>query len=417
MNWTRFALVALIVGGLMPTALIAQPDAPKTQPAAPKTKATSKAKKAQPKTSPPAAAAPADEDPDKNQGSNDEGSGKAAPAADPNKPAAAEYAQVFEEWKTLLKDLRKLKAEYQNADDAGQKSVIDRWNALVVTGNELLARLELAGIKAYEESPNEDPQLLRFLVKVAADHVAHDRYEPAYAIAEPLAAHESPEKQIIDSAGAAAFVLNDFDKAAEYFEQAQEAGVLSKYSQELAPHVEDYKKLWADEQKIREAEAAKDDLPRVKLSTSKGDIVLELFENEAPETVGNFISLVEKKDDAGKGYFEGVPFHRVLANFMAQGGDPTGTGSGGPGYQFEDEANDHKVVRGALAMANAGPNTNGSQFFIVTTEAAPWLDGKHTVFGRVTSGMGVVDAISAVQTGPGDRPREDIVMERVELGS
>ena len=145
------------------------------------------------------------------------------------------------------------------------------------------------------------------------------------------------------------------------------------------------------------------------IHTNHGAIEVELFDEDAPKTVENFRKL------AGDGFYNGVVFHRVIPDFMIQGGDPTGTGSGGPGYQFEDEANDHQVARGALAMANAGPNTNGSQFFIVTTEAAPWLDGKHTVFGRVTSGMDVVDAISEVETGPGDRPREDVVMERVEL--
>jgi len=145
------------------------------------------------------------------------------------------------------------------------------------------------------------------------------------------------------------------------------------------------------------------------IHTNHGAIAVELFDDDAPATVENFRKL------AADGFYDGVVFHRVIPDFMIQGGDPTGTGSGGPGYQFDDEANDHKVVRGALAMANAGPNTNGSQFFIVTTESAPWLDGKHTVFGRVTSGMDVVDAISGVETGPGDRPREDVVMERVEL--
>jgi peptidyl-prolyl cis-trans isomerase B (cyclophilin B) len=111
-----------------------------------------------------------------------------------------------------------------------------------------------------------------------------------------------------------------------------------------------------------------------------------------------------------------VIFHRVIKDFMIQGGDPTGTGTGGPGYSFEDEINDHKIVRGALAMANAGPNTNGSQFFIVTTDAAPWLDGKHTVFGTVTDGMDVVDKIEGLETGPGDKPREDARIESVELG-
>ncbi|HKC77828.1 MAG TPA: peptidylprolyl isomerase, partial [Gaiellaceae bacterium] len=128
-----------------------------------------------------------------------------------------------------------------------------------------------------------------------------------------------------------------------------------------------------------------------------------------PKTVENFRKLAEN------GFYDGVIFHRVIPDFMIQGGDPTGTGTGGPGYQFEDEFNSHPVARGALAMANAGPNTNGSQFFIVTTDACPWLDGKHTVFGAVTSGMDVVDAISQVQTAAGDRPTEDVVIERIAL--
>jgi cyclophilin family peptidyl-prolyl cis-trans isomerase len=145
------------------------------------------------------------------------------------------------------------------------------------------------------------------------------------------------------------------------------------------------------------------------LHTNHGAIELELHDGDAPKTVENFRKL------AADGFYNGVIFHRVIPDFMIQGGDPTGTGSGGPGYQFEDEFNDHPVARGALAMANAGPNTNGSQFFIVTADACPWLDGKHTVFGRVTSGMDVVDAISQVQTGGADRPSEDVVIERVDL--
>ncbi len=146
------------------------------------------------------------------------------------------------------------------------------------------------------------------------------------------------------------------------------------------------------------------------LHTNKGVIELELFDEDAPTTVGNFTKL------AGDGFYNGVIFHRVIRDFMIQGGDPTGTGTGGPGYKFEDEFNQHEVVRGALAMANAGPNTNGSQFFIVTAEACPWLNGKHTVFGRVVSGMDVVDAIEQVDTDAQDKPREDVVIERVELG-
>ena len=145
------------------------------------------------------------------------------------------------------------------------------------------------------------------------------------------------------------------------------------------------------------------------MHTNHGEIQLELFDEDAPKTVDNFVKL--SKD----GYYDGLIFHRVIRDFMIQGGCPQGTGTGGPGYEFEDEINQHKIVRGALAMANAGPNTNGSQFFIVTTEAAPWLDGKHTVFGRVTSGMEAVDSIEGTETGAQDRPVNDALIERVEV--
>lgn len=145
------------------------------------------------------------------------------------------------------------------------------------------------------------------------------------------------------------------------------------------------------------------------MQTNKGTIEIELFDADAPKTVENFTKLVRD------GFYDGVIFHRVIEDFMIQGGDPTGTGSGGPGYQFEDEFNPNKVERGALAMANAGPNTNGSQFFIVTAEACPWLDGKHTVFGKVTSGMDVVDDISRADTDGRDKPRDEIRIEAIQL--
>jgi peptidyl-prolyl cis-trans isomerase B (cyclophilin B) len=145
------------------------------------------------------------------------------------------------------------------------------------------------------------------------------------------------------------------------------------------------------------------------LHTNHGPIEVELFADDAPKTVENFRTL------AADGFYDGVTFHRVIPDFMIQGGDPTGTGSGGPGYQFEDEPNEHKVERGAVAMANAGPNTNGSQFFIVTTQSAPWLDGKHTVFGKVTDGQDVVDRISAVDRDARDKPKTPVTIDRVQL--
>src|SRR3954449_2910182 len=148
-------------------------------------------------------------------------------------------------------------------------------------------------------------------------------------------------------------------------------------------------------------------MSKATLQTNAGPITIEFFDDAAPKPVENFRKL------AGEGFYDGLVFHRVIPDFMVQGGCPEGTGTGGPGYTFEDEINDHKVVRGALAMANAGPNTNGSQFFIVTTDAAPWLDGKHTVFGRVVSGMEVVDQLEGLPTDARDRPRESAVIETV----
>ena len=145
------------------------------------------------------------------------------------------------------------------------------------------------------------------------------------------------------------------------------------------------------------------------MTTSEGDITIELFDADAPKTVENFTKL------ARDGFYDGLGFHRIISDFMIQGGCPRGDGTGGPGYTFEDEFNQHKVVRGVLAMANAGPNTNGSQFFLVTTDAAPWLDGKHTVFGRVTDGMDVVDAIEGAQTDARDRPVEPVGIVTVTI--
>jgi peptidyl-prolyl cis-trans isomerase B (cyclophilin B) len=150
-------------------------------------------------------------------------------------------------------------------------------------------------------------------------------------------------------------------------------------------------------------------MSKATLQTNAGPITVEFFDDDAPKTVENFRKL------AGEGFYDGLIFHRVIPDFMVQGGCPEGTGTGGPGYTFEDEFNDHKVVRGALAMANAGPNTNGSQFFIVTTGAAPWLDGKHTVFGEIVDGMDAVDAIEASETDAGDKPLEAKTIEKVEL--
>jgi cyclophilin family peptidyl-prolyl cis-trans isomerase len=146
------------------------------------------------------------------------------------------------------------------------------------------------------------------------------------------------------------------------------------------------------------------------MRTTEGVIIFELFDDDAPKTVANFKKL------ATEGFYDGLSFHRIIKDFMAQGGCPQGTGTGGPGYQFEDEFNDHKVVRGALAMANSGPNTNGSQFFIVTADEAPWLDGKHTVFGQVVEGEDVLERLNNTPTGGADRPKTPVLISSIEIG-
>jgi cyclophilin family peptidyl-prolyl cis-trans isomerase len=338
------------------------------------------------------AQAPADQPPPTTPpGSAPTADAKAAEAK-PAGPAAAEYQRLFEEWKTVLKDLRALRVKYQTSSLAEQADIQQQWTDLVAKGNETVASLEAAGLKAYAEAPNEDPQLMRFLVKLADDGIQRDDYAAAKRITDVLIEHDCPEKQIYDSAAIAAFVLNDYDNADKYFKLASESGVVSTYGQELQPLVSATKDYWTKEQAIREAEAKADDLPRVKLTTSKGDIVLELFENEAPDTVGNFISLVEK------GFYNGLSFHRVLKNFMAQGGDPKGDGTGGPGYTIYCEC--HKAERrrhfqGTISMAHAGRDTGGSQFFL-TFRQTPHLDDTpncHTCFGRVIEGMEVLSKL------------------------
>ncbi len=338
----------------------------------------------------------------------------AAAAAAAKGPAAAEYQRIFEEWKTVLKDLRKLKLQYQTAALADQAKIQLEWNALIEKGNQTVAALEAAGLKAYAEAPNEDAQLTRFLAKLATDAIEHDNYAAAQRVSAVLIEHNCPDKQVYDAAAISAFVLNDYDSAEKYFKQAKDFNVLSTYGKELEPNLKDYKELWAKEKAIREAEAKADDLPRVKLTTTKGVVVLELFENEAPETVGNFISLVEG------GKYDNLTFHRVLKNFMAQGGDPKGDGSGGPGYHifcecYKPDTRQH--FQGSLSMAHAGRDTGGQQFFL-TFKQTPHLNGKHTCFGRVVEGMDVLtklqrrDPQGASQVAPDSIVKAEVVRKR-----
>jgi cyclophilin family peptidyl-prolyl cis-trans isomerase len=301
--------------------------------------------------------------------------------------AAKAFADQMQQWKELVKELRRIHAEYQTASDDELPGLQKQWNALIAKGNSMVPALRTAGIAAYRAAPNADRDLTGFLVKLAEDETKQDRYESSLEICNLLIENDCDRAEIYSTAAFNNFALQNFDTAEEQLNTAKAAGAITPLvkSRNLEALVPLYKDYWAEEQKIR-AEEADDNLPRVKLTTNKGEIVLELFENEAPQTVGNFVSLVES------GFYDGLTFHRVIPNFMAQGGDPKGDGTGGPGYSIPCEcykANARKHFRGSLSMAHAGRDTGGSQFFITFLPTAQ-LNGKHTVFGRVIEGMDVL---------------------------
>lgn len=333
------------------------------------------------------------------------------PAAEQAGKSAAEvYQEKFDEWRNLLGELRRLQAEYGKAEQDQLPQIRQRWNELIARGEALLPELEEAGRLAYEAAPQQDRELERFLVDVLHDDVLHDRYEQAARVSQTLIENGCDVDQVFDDGGVAAFAVNDYERAEKYLKRAEEEGVLSEKGQQFKDVLPEYKKLWEEEKKLREKEA-NENLPRVRISTTKGDMVVELFENEAPETVGNFISLVEK------GFYDGLTFHRVLPQFMAQGGCPKGDGTGGPGYNIYCECykpEHRKHFRGSLSMAHAGRDTGGSQFFI-TFVPTPFLNGKHTVFGRVVEGMDVLSKLQRIDpSAEGPKPEPD-KMVKVEV--
>ena len=313
------------------------------------------------------------------------------------------FDQVFQEWKGLLGQLRGLHDAYSSAEDDALKGIRKQYQALLEETVNLAPHLREAAVAVYRESPNEDRGISRLLVSMVRDDVKRDDYEPAFELARLLSENDCDERVLPNWAGIAAFCTNHFAQAEKHFAEAKVAGVLDTQANSLVAEIATYKQHWAVEEKLREAELVADDLPRVELLTSKGSMIIELFENEAPESVGNFISLVES------GFYNGLKFHRVLAGFMVQGGCPQGDGTGGPGYEIYcecDKSNHRKHFRGSLSMAHSGPNTGGSQFFI-TFVPTPHLNGRHTAFGRLVEGEEVLAKLTRINPqsfGPGVEP-------------
>ncbi len=313
-----------------------------------------------------------------------------APAKAPAKDPQVAFNEMFDAWKKVLAELRKNTLEIRaaklaNSDDVS-KLTKDR-EEILARGTAMEPKIKKAAEVAYLAAPNKNNDVTIFLESMASDAEIKEKYEEALRLSNLLIDNGSEKKVLYAMAGRAAFNSNDFDTAAKDLQIAKDANVLEDSpGKQLLGMVPAYQKKWAEEKALRDAEEKADDLPRVKLKTTKGDIVVELFENEAPNTVANFISLVEK------GTYDGTPFHRVLKGFVAQGGDPKGDGSGGPGYTIPcecDKKNHREHFRGSLSMAHAGKDTGGSQFFL-TFVPTPHLDGRHTVFGRIIDGIEVL---------------------------
>jgi cyclophilin family peptidyl-prolyl cis-trans isomerase len=326
----------------------------------------------------------------------------------------AAFDTVYGEWKTILAELRDLRTEYRKAAAEKRPAIEQRYDELLRKGNDLQPRVTAAAEAVFREDPKGATEAGDYLLGVLFLHCQSDDFEAAMQTAKPLLDGQYEGPLVHGWAGLAAFCTSDFETAEKELKLAQDNNVFAKMGGELAnlgpmmlKELPFYKQAWQKEQQLRAAEAKADDLPRVLLKTSKGDIEVELLENEAPNTVANFISLVEKR------FYNGTPFHRVLPMFMAQGGDPTGTGKGGPGYTIPCECHQPGFrvhFRGSLSMAHAGRDTGGSQFFL-TFRPTRHLDGQHTVFGRVVKGMEVLAKLQRRDPDNPQGPEPDKIVE------
>lgn len=326
--------------------------------------------------------------------------------------SSAAFAQATQEVKIAYSRIESLRTEYQEATEA-RRQEIDKelLDVLAETQQKVNAMVD-AALEAFKADPMGDKQVSDQLFAVAEYQIVGrgpggggDQYEAALPLIETLVDGGHDNKMLPVWGALAAICANEFDLAEKFAKTAQQSGAFSadpgenEFTKETFEtalrHIKalpQYRQRWEKEQAIRATEAAADDLPRVKLTTSKGDIVLELFENEAPIATANFLSLVKK------GFYDGVVFHRVLPRFMAQGGDPTGKGTGGPGYSIACECytpNTRDHFRGTLSMAHAGRDTGGSQFFL-TLVPTDFLDGRHTAFGRVVEGIEVLSDLQRI---------------------
>ncbi|MEX0642824.1 MAG: peptidylprolyl isomerase [Pirellulales bacterium] len=350
--------------------------------------------------------------------------------------AKAAFAQKFDEYKTAVRDIEQLRIKYQTADVTDRKKINAELSGQVAHAQSLVNAMVEAALVAYRAAPNTDPQITELLTAIARYETigrpvegrrgatdGGDQYEKALPIIKALAEGGNADRNVLLWGFIAAFATADFDLAEKYLQQAQAAKPAEEQGAEndpshqnmvhlvtvFAPMLGQYRKMWEQEAAIRAAEAKADNLPRVKLTTNKGEITLELFENEAPQSVANFLTLVKQS------FYDGSPFHRVLPAFMAQGGAKTDDGQGGPGHTIRSECsqpNYRHHFRGSLSMAHLPnlPDSGSSQFFL-TFVPTPHLDGEHTAFGRVIEGMEVLGDIQRRNPQEPNQPPPDKILK------
>jgi cyclophilin family peptidyl-prolyl cis-trans isomerase len=346
----------------------------------------------------------------------------AADKAAPPKPAppkpgpkAEQFHRIHGQLNALLAKFEQLRIKYATANEDQRSDIQQDWKDLVAEGEKIEPKLVEAAEQAYAEAPNVDNKIADFLVTLLHEKVEADDYEPAAKIGKLLMDNGCSEKIVPNLAGIAAFAVSDFDTAQKCFETAAKQGFYQKIGRDdrLAQTgalfwqtIPYYKKAWPEEQKLRAREASEDNLPRVRLKTTKGEIVLELFEDQAPNTVANFISLVRK------GFYNDLEFHYVVQRLLAQSGDPH-NGVGGPGYTIACECyepNHRNHFRGSITMAHGDlRDTGGSQFYM-TFVPMQHLDGRNTVFGRVIKGMDVLAKLQRRDPTDQQAPRADKII-------
>ncbi len=400
---------------------------------------------------------PAPPDTDGSEGTAPASRDSTAPTAHVDARQAADaFEKAFTDYRAVIRQIEQLRIEYQTTDAARREKINAELAGLLAQAKPRLDTMTKAAESDYRSAPNDDPRVTELLTDLAKYYIVGqqvgpgeppssdpegqyypidggDQYERGLPFVKLLVDGGAKDNRLYVWGFLAAFVTNDYDLASDYFKQAQESkafeqlqksaadtahnkdagldGEVYRTAMTYAESLDKYRQLWAKESEIRAAEARADDLPRVKLTTTKGDITLELFENEAPQTVANFITLVKS------GFYDGSPFHRVLPFFVAQGGAKSDDGEGGPGYAIRCECYTPEYrhhFRGSLSMAHRGRDTGGSQFFL-TFVPTGHLDGKHTVFGRVIDGFDVLGSIQRRSPQQSDPPKPDRIVKAVVL--